>query len=611
MPLPDRRSSAGRDAVPALTTGRRARHPSRPLAASTRLVLAVGFLLVAAGLAGPSPFWAASATPSAEYERVVREFLDWYYAANPVRATRLGIHDHDHRLPDLSREGVAGATAALRQWLERLDRIDRRALEGDAYHDHRILEYAIRAELLELEEVRGWQKNPGTYNAMVASGLASLAMRDFAPIEHRLESIMARARAVPGLLKAARANLREVPRLWAEEAVRNTRGTVAFLQADLPAALSAQRLASVDAGKRQAWDAVREATVREIEAFARWLERDLLPKAEGEFRLGTDLFERKLRYEEHVDLTAEQLRDMNERAIAEYQAWVRRVTAEVDRTRPPAEVMDEITRQHPTARELIPTARRYQEEIRDFIIGHDIVTLPSDEQPIVRETPPYARGGFASMDAPGPFETRDTQAFYNITNVDPRWTPEQQAQHLTYFNYPGLLGITVHESFPGHFVQLMYRPQIPTDVRKVFTTGSLTEGWAHYTEQMMVDEGLGGGDPAVRLAQLRRALQRHARWYAGLAMHAFGESIENATARFQEIAYFAPFPARREVERGTANPTYLYYALGRMQILELRDDYRRCVEARGERFSLRDFHDRFLRLGLPIPLAREVMLQGC
>jgi uncharacterized protein (DUF885 family) len=214
------------------------------------------------------------------------------------------------------------------------------------------------------------------------------------------------------------------------------------------------------------------------------------------------------------------------------------------------------------------------------------------------------------MDTPGPFEQRATEAFYNITNVEPDWTPGQKAQHLTYFNRAGLLGITVHEAIPGHFVQLLYEAQIPTDVRKVFTPASLVEGWAHYTEQMLVDEGLGGGDPAVRLGQLRRALQRHARWYASLALHVFGEPVEAVARRYAEIAFFEPFPALREVQRGTFNPTYLYYALGRMQILKLREDYRRYQEARGQPFSLRGFHDHLLRLGLPLTLARQALMPG-
>ena len=212
------------------------------------------------------------------------------------------------------------------------------------------------------------------------------------------------------------------------------------------------------------------------------------------------------------------------------------------------------------------------------------------------------------MSTPGPFENVATEAYYNITNVDPSWSNDQKEQHLTYFNYAGLYGISIHEAMPGHFVQLLFRRQVPSDVRKVFTPNTLVEGWAHYVAQMMIDAGLGDGDAAIRLGQLRRALQRHARWYAGLAMHAFDESLEPVTKRFQEIAFFAPFPALRETQRGTYNPTYLYYALGRMQILELREDYRAHVESRGEEFSLREFHDRFLKLGLPVSLAREVML---
>jgi uncharacterized protein (DUF885 family) len=212
------------------------------------------------------------------------------------------------------------------------------------------------------------------------------------------------------------------------------------------------------------------------------------------------------------------------------------------------------------------------------------------------------------MSTPGPFETAADEAYYNVTLVDPNWGPRQQAQHLTYFNYPGLLGVSIHEVMPGHFVQLLYRQRVPTDLRKVFMPASLIEGWAHYVEQMMIDEGLGGGDPAVRLGQLRRALQRQARWHAALSMHAYGESVLQAAVEFQRIAYFADFPALRETQRGTHNATYLYYALGRMEILRLREDYRRHLESRGETFLLREFHDRLLTLGLPIPLARQVLI---
>ncbi|HEX8823008.1 MAG TPA: DUF885 domain-containing protein [Archangium sp.] len=563
---------------------------------------------------GPAPTASSSTmAPSAadaEYTRFAREYLDAYYAAHPVRATNLGLHAHDTRLPELTAEAFQRRAEALHGWLARLERLERSTLTGDAVFDVRILENALRAELLSLEETREWQRDPMFYNSLLASGLSSLTQREFAPVEERMRSLMARMAGVPAVVASAKANLRDVPKPWAEQALRDTRGTVGFLRTDLPKALEAQGLARVDAALRQEFSTVLARATAEVEGFARWQEQELLPKANGDFRLGRALFEKKLALEEHVALTAEQLRDINERAIREYQAWVAKEAARVDATKSPAEVMDALVHDHPTAEELIPTARKQLEECQRFVLEKGLLTLPSERLPTVRETPPYARMGFASMDTPGPFETRATEAFYNITNVEAGWTEEQKAQHLTYFNHAGLLGITVHEAMPGHFVQLLYEAQIPTEVRKVFTPTSLVEGWAHYVEQMMVDEGFGGGAPAVRLGQLRRALQRHARWYAGLSMHAFGESVEGAAKRYAEIAYFEPFPALREVQRGTFNPTYLYYALGRMQILKLREDYRRYLEARGQTFSLRDFHDRFLRLGLPVSLARQVLMPG-
>ncbi|WP_223759002.1 DUF885 domain-containing protein [Myxococcus sp. RHSTA-1-4] len=551
-----------------------------------------------------------AAAKSEAYDRLVREYLDWFTAANPTRATRLGFHMHDAHLPDVSAEALGRKAEALRGWLTRLEQLDRGALNGDAAVDLHVLENAIRAELAELEDERPWERNPAWYVGLISGGLASLSSREFAPVDERMRSLRSRMARIPEVLDAAKANLKGVPKLWAQLAVRDARGTVAYLRTDLPQALEAQGFSRVDAAERDAFTQAREEAALKVEGFVTWLEEELLPRADGDFRLGRERFEKKLALEEHVTLSADQLRDINERAIREYKAWVAREAAKVDPKATPEQVMAALVKDHPKAEELIPTARAQLVELQRFVRERNILTLPSDLLPTVREAPPYARLGFASMDTPGPFETKATEAYYNITPVEPGWTREQKAQHLTYFNRAGLLGITVHEAIPGHFVQLLYGARIPTDVRKVFTPASLVEGWAHYTEQMMVDEGLGNGDPRVRLGQLRRALQRHARWYAALALHVYGEPLESVAKRYAEIAYFEPFPALREVERGTSDPTYLYYALGRMQILKLRDDYRRHLESRGETFVLKDFHDRFLQLGLPVSLARGVLIPG-
>jgi hypothetical protein len=551
---------------------------------------------------------ASFAATTDDFERLAADYIDEYLAAHPVRATRLGIHDHDARLPDLSRNGLRRRAARLGDWLDRLAEIDRNALTRDARFDHTILEHAARAELLELEEVRGWQHNPMSYVRVLANSVAQLVDRDFGTITGRTRSVAARLDGFGAVIAAGRKNLQDAPEAWTEIAARNATGALDFVRTRLPAALRDQGLSTVDPEVRKRFERSHRRAVKRLERFVRWLEEELPTRPAGDFRLGANVFERKLRFEEHVDYSVDELREMNARAIHDYDAWVAR---EAERLAPGIsvpDVMRRVTEDHPSPEELIAVAGEYVAMARDFIVDNDVLTLPTDGLPTIRPTPAYARTGFASMSTPGPFETEAVEAYYNITNVDPAWSADRQHQHMTYFNHAGLLGISVHEAMPGHFVQLLYQRDLPTDVRKVFAPSSLVEGWAHYTEQMMIDEGLGGGDPSIRLGQLRRALQRHARWHAGLTLHTTDLTVEEVAGRFAEIAHFAEFPAYRETLRGTYDPTYLYYAMGRMQILELRDDYRRHLEERGREFSLRDFHDRFLRLGLPVSLAREAML---
>ena len=558
---------------------------------------------IGSGSAGPS-----AGDPAEAFVRFAAEYLDAYATAHPVRATKLGIHDHDSRLPDLSRPAIRRRVRALGQWLDRLGRIDAGQLAGDAFLDHRVLDHAIRAELLDLEEVRGWQRNPMLYNRLMADGTAALVEWQFAPLEQRLGDLISRLEQYPAMIRAARKNLQGVPAAWADLAIKSTRGHLEFLREDVPVAVRAQGFDRLDLALQARWSLARRDALHELKQLVVWLERDLKPRADGSFRLGRETLERKLTYEEHITMNVDQLVAMNERAIRDYRQWAAREAARIDSERSVEEVMRDVTRRHPPPDELIPEARRYVEQARAFVQERQLVTLPTDELPIVRPTPGYARSGFASLATSGPFETGAREAYFNLTNVDPAWSEELQQQHLTYFNHAGLLGIGIHEVMPGHFVQLLYQRELPTDVRKMFVPASLVEGWAHYAEQMMIDEGLGGGDPEIRLGQLRRALQRHARWYAAVALHTSDVTLETAAQRFADTAFFPPFPAMRETLRGTYDPTYLVYALGRMQILELREDYERYRISRGEPFSLREFHDRLLRLGLPISLAREVLM---
>ncbi len=548
-----------------------------------------------------------SADHSAAFKRVSSAFLKAYYASHPIRATGLGIHAYDAQLPKLDAAARGERIAALKATLTELANIPRASLPTALGYDHQILEHAVRAELLELEKIRSWRHNPMGYGYRLGAAISSLVDRKFAPLDKRLEAAVARLQGFPALLAAAKANLADVPKTYASLGLKSLKGVVRFFNTDLQTALKAQGLAALPAPLQARWQAALKVAVSAVSEFANWLETELLPKANGDFRLGREVLEAKLRYEEHVSLTIDQLRDMNEAAIKRYTAWITAEAKKVDATKSAAQVIADIVKHHPTPETLIATADKYVKDAKKLVVAKNIVTLPMDTLPIVRPTPEYARSGFASVSVPGPFEDPKVAAYYNITNVAPSWSAEKKHQHLTYFNFPGLLGISVHEAMPGHYVQLAFRRRAASDLRKVFQTGSLVEGWAHYTEQMMVDEGLGDGDPKIRIGQLRRALQRHARWYAGLALHVYNVPLDKVVERYQQIAFFAKFPAQRESVRGTYNPTYLYYALGRMQILALRADYEKQRAAEGKPYRIGEFHDRLLSLNLPLSLARHAL----
>jgi uncharacterized protein (DUF885 family) len=225
----------------------------------------------------------------------------------------------------------------------------------------------------------------------------------------------------------------------------------------------------------------------------------------------------------------------------------------------------------------------------------------------VVETPPYARSGsFASMDTPGAFERKAKEAFYYVTPPEKEWTRKHKEEHLRLYNRPVLEVITVHEVFPGHYTQFLYAPQFPTKTRKLISVGSNAEGWAHYAEQMMIEEGFGNGDPKIRLAQLSEALLRDCRYVAAIKLHTENWTIEQAAKLFVDKGFQEPANAYEEARRGAWNPTYLYYTLGKLQIYKLREDYRK---AKGSTFSLHGFHQEFIKQGsIPIELVRRILL---
>jgi uncharacterized protein (DUF885 family) len=269
--------------------------------------------------------------------------------------------------------------------------------------------------------------------------------------------------------------------------------------------------------------------------------------------------------------------------------------------------MADISKDHPTEADLIPATRRTLTSIRRFLLDRNIIELPNDRLPKVEETPPYARSGsFASMDTPGAYESVAKEAFYYVTPPEKDWDDRHKEEHLRLYNKPVMDIITIHEVFPGHFTQFIFASQFPTRTRKLYSCGTNAEGWAHYAEQMMIEEGFSNGDLKRKLAQLSEALLRDARYVVGIKLHTQGMTVEQGAKVFVEKAFQEPANAYEEARRGTYNPTYLYYTLGKLQVYKLRQDYK---EAKGQAFSLARFHADFVKQGaIPIKLVRRILL---
>ena len=536
------------------------------------------------------------------------KFVDDYFAARfeayPLQGTAAGFHEYDMKMPDLSRAGIEKVIAGLHAMLTRLSAFDRSKLSFDDAIDAEAIEGEIRSGLLDLETLRNWERNPMSYAGTAGFAVNDLMKRDFAPKAERLRSITARLKAVPAICAAGKANVQNPPKEFTTLATRMSKGAGGFLQGAVAA--WAKDAAGSDAVLLKDFTDANAKAVAAVTDYASWLEKDLAPRSNGKYAIGAENFSKKLRYDEMVDWPLAEVLATGEANLAkDYAAFVE-TAKKIDPSKTPAEVMKSLSDEHPTAADLIPSAQRGLERARQFLIDKHIVTIPSEVRPIVAETPPFARfGSFASMDTPGAYETKATEAFYYVTPVEKDWDAKRQEEHLRLYNKYVMDMIDVHEVWPGHYLQFLYGKRFPTKTRKLVFCGTNAEGWAHYGEQMMVDEGFGGGDPKIRLAQLQEALLRDCRYVVGVKIHTQGMSVEDGAKIFVEKGFQEPANAYEEARRGAYNPTYLYYTLGKLEIQKLRDEYMQKKHA-----SLQQFHDAFVAQGgLPIPLVRKLLFR--
>lgn len=550
-----------------------------------------------------------TAAQDARVAQIADEYLRGHYTFNPTEATAAGLHEFDAQLESRSAEAVAAEVRRLKSALAAMARVRESALSAEARYDLLWMGSHARAALLELEDVRRWQRDPGLYAGLLAAGFDNVLKRNYAPVEPRLDALLSRSRAATRLLAEARANLRNPPRIYTETALAQTAGAIEFFTRAVPRMFVRAGGGRLPASRRAEFDAAVEAVLLSLRLYSDWLQRDLLARSDGDFSIGAENFRKKLLYEEMVDTPLAALARDGERELRRTQDEMRRAAEEIAPAREVREVLRSLARERPTAGGLVGETRATLDRIRAFVRAQNILTPPAAENLSVAETPEYARAlGFASMDAPGPFERAATESYFYVTPPDDAWDARRREEHLGFFNRHALPVVSIHEAFPGHYYQLLAARRSPSRVRSALQSASFVEGWAHYSEQMMLDEGFGGGEPRLRLAQLHAALTRLCRYLVGLRMHTAGMSYEQGVEFFMREGYMERANAEREARRGTLDPTYLVYTLGKMEIMRLREDYRR---AQGESFRLGEFHDRLLSYGMPpVKILRMALLGG-
>ena len=562
--------------------------------------------LTACGSPQPDPSaQPAAAKPSgdAAFTALAGEYLEDLYKRQPTFATFLGVHKFAEVLDDYSRQGVTDAVGSARAFRQRVSATDAAALSPSNQLDREQLLRAIDSRILTLETIRPWARDADSYSSGITNTAYLMIKRAYAPPAERLKQLIAREKQMPAALLEARKNLDNPPKILTEIAIEQIDGSRDFFKTAVAEAFPEVK----DAALLDEFKKTNAAVMAALEDYKKWLQTDLLKRSNGDFAIGADVYAKKLAFDEMIEMPLDDLLAIAEADLKKNQAAFAETAKKIDPARTPMEVLAKVQADHPPAAKLLSLTQAELDSLGRFMTDHHIVTVPQAAPARVQETPPFLRATTtASMDIPGPFEKVATEAYYNMTLPDPKWPKKDVEEFMTQWYYAAITNVSVHEVWPGHYLQFLYGKTFPSDVRKVLGAASNSEGWAHYCEQMVIDEGFHADNPRYRLAQIQDALLRDARFIAGIRMHTKGMTREQAEELFVKDGYQPRPVARSESKRGTNDPTYGYYTMGKLMILKLRDDYK---TQKGAAFSLQEFHDSFIRLGpLPLPLIRKAML---
>ena len=541
------------------------------------------------------------------FYRRADEYLKNLFQFNPSMATQVGVHDFDASLEDVSAAARAKEDEFSRVSLKVFEGLSAEKMSLAAQDDLELVKNHIKSSLFDSQVLEDWKRNPDRYSSFVAATLFPLLKRDFAPLDERVRSVIEREKQMPQFLADGRRNIEAaaVPRVFAELADEQLPGIIGFFKDDVPAIVKDAKSESL----KEEFAKTNQLVIDSLTDYQKFV-KGLLSDAnacKGDYALGAENFAKVLQLQQMVDEPLDVLLKRGEQELARLQKEFKETATAMDPKASQAELFDSISINHPQSDKLLHSVKDVLARIRSYIIEKKIVTIPGADNFIVEDTPPFMRATtVAAMEAPGPIELKAKEAFYFVTLPDASWDKKHVEEHMRAYSFPDILCTSIHEAYPGHYVQALWNKRLSTNVRRVFDCSSNAEGWAHYCEQMMLEQGFDKGDKQLRLIQIHDALLRCCRYIVAIKMHTQGMTVAQATEFFMREGFQEKANGEREAKRGTEDPTYLVYTLGKLEILSLKDQVR---QAQGKAFDLEKFHDAFLSIGgPPLKIVKAEML---
>jgi Bacterial protein of unknown function (DUF885) len=579
----------------------------KSLIKGTALSAAVLFVVTACNQAPPPPPAPKGPAPASQaWVKLTNQFIEDYFRAQPVFAAGAGRHEFDGQLPDLSAHGIKREIARLHDWHDQIAAVDPAALQPRERFDRNYLLAVVDKYIFWIEKTQFPFSNPGWYIDQLDPDM--YLSRNYAPLDVRMKAYIKYARAVPKLVSAIKENLKSpLPKTYVELGIAEFGGFADFYSKDVAAVFKTvadpdlqKQLADADTIAAQAMNGLKDYLISERKS------------ANDKFALGAELFVQMLKQTEQVDVPVEKIEALGHADLDRNTAALKSACGIYAPKASLAQCVAKMAGNKPKGGP-VEDARTQLTMLKEFIVKNNVAAIPSTDEILVAEAPAYNRSNAAFINIPGPYD-HGVASTYNIAPPDPKWSKAEQAAYI-----PGeaaLLFTSVHEVWPGHFLQFLHSNADPSKLEALWVGYAFAEGWAHYSEEMMYDMGLGKGDAETHIGQINDALLRDVRLLSAIGLHTHGMTVAQSEKMFKEQAFQDPGNARQQAARGTYDPAYLNYTLGKLMIRKLRADWLAKSAAAGaaapsadDQGRWHEFHDNFLSYGgPPIPLVRKQMV---